>query len=96
MPKKVGAGWRNAFPENYIAEDFVGRLGNMTLLPPGQNSRGSNHSFEHKRKNVFSDKPLDITSPILQCTEWGVEEIESRQRWLAEKACQIWQINTDI
>lgn len=94
MPKRITEAWRGAFPENYIAEDYVGRLGNMTLLPPGQNSKGSNHSFLHKRDNVFSQGPLEITKSLLSVNQWGPAEIEERQNMLADVACEVWKLDT--
>lgn len=96
MPKKIGEAWRDAFPENFMAEDYVGRLGNMTLLPPGQNSKGSNHSFNRKRDNVFSVDPLEITKPLVAVENWGPDEIEERQRWLADVAGEIWSLGPTL
>lgn len=77
--------------EKEVHSHYVGRLGNMTLLLGKDNAIIQNSVFSDKAKcyavSDYPDNPL-----IAVNDEWGVEEIETRQRDLADRILKRWSI----
>lgn len=80
-----------------LAKEFPGgperyrhRLGNMTLINANLNKDIGNSGFETKKK-AYSADCLDITCDILEQSSWGAEQIERRQKWMADLAVKVWR-----
>ena len=76
---------------------FVHRLGNLTLLESKLNKGDSdyNRNFE-KKKNTFRKSAVDITRDCLaELPDWNPRRVDSRQRYLAERAAKVWDFKTE-
>jgi len=79
-----------SFDEN-SHKTYYRRIGNLTLLDKRMNSDIGNGSFEGK-KEVYRESELIITKKIAEYNDWTPSEIEERQKELAKKAVEIWNL----
>jgi uncharacterized protein with ParB-like and HNH nuclease domain len=92
LPQKPSDKWLVEFSKT-DSNQYIYRLGNMTLLDSSVNRKVGNTSFQDKCAGAFSHSKLDITREILNYSVWGSKEIEERQKKMAKVACQIWRLN---
>lgn len=72
-------------------EDWVHRIGNLTLLANGDNRPGGKfNSCFYKKKPVFAESSVASTRELAKCESWSPREIERRQREMAEMAVRVW------
>jgi len=91
LPENPQTGW-DMFEDNEI-EDMVYRLGNMTLLQPGQNKDLGNCDYAQKRI-LYQSSNYAITIKLAQeNAEWNAARIANRQKWMANQATKIWRID---
>ena len=98
MPKTITGveGWGVNWDES-DHDDFLNRLGNLTLLLKRDNIAVSNSPFEEKRR-AYSQSALEITKgeehpcciKYNDRTDWAKIDINQRQRALAQMAVEIW------
>ena len=69
--------------------DCIQSMGNLTVLPFGQNHNLKNKSFEEKR-SVFRRSPLLLNQAIADRKVWDVEAIRDRTGQLLHVYQQIW------
>lgn len=93
LPLNGGPEWRGAVPKNQNSDDFVERIGNLTLLEKGRNRGIANAGFEKKKTGAFARSSLALNVHLTQSSSWGMREIEARSRELADTAKQIWRVN---
>lgn len=90
MPQKLSAGWIESLGEDgHKHAEYVNRWGNLTLFFSGLNIPASNKSFTDK-KAYYEESQVDLTKRLIEFGAWGPEQIDSRQRWLADVADQVW------
>lgn len=77
--------------EKEIHEDYLWRLGNLTLLGCEYNKSISNKVFEEKKK-IYNKSTIVITMEISKYEKWNKDMIEERQKNLAELAVKVWNI----
>lgn len=70
---------------------YVGRLGNLAILPAKENSKIGNVSFVEK-KSIFSACAFITTSDLGKESVWDASAIEARQQRLAELAVKAWPL----
>lgn len=93
MPKKLDKEWEHYVKKAGIKhKDFLNRIGNLTLLSKNKNVKASNKSFEEKCDIIYSNSELPITYKLLEYKEWNEDSIKNRQKYLAEKAIEVWKI----
>ncbi|MBL7691864.1 MAG: DUF262 domain-containing protein [Flavipsychrobacter sp.] len=88
------------FPENDWSqfndrdhESFIYRIGNMTLMNSNENRDIGNAAFDVK-KNTYVKSVFAITRKIAEDnSDWTMERIAHRQKWMANQAKTIWRIN---
>ena len=94
MPQHLTPVWIKELGEDYetIHETWLHRLANLTLT--GYNSKYSNSAFQEKRdmKNGFGDSHLHMNVWIAQQDHWRLEELETRNQILMQKALTIWPL----
>lgn len=95
-PKKVNV--EHVYPQSPAPDDrwrshdeFVYRLGNLTLLSAPLNQQQQNVPFCQKKDN-YNQSTFDITREMCQLGEWTPERINERQRRLATEAANIWPV----
>lgn len=72
--------------------EWINRIGNLTLLATGENKPGDrdNASFDRK-KEIYEDSTLAITRKLTEYDEWTPENIERRQLDIAKRAVTVWR-----
>jgi len=74
-------------------EQFVYRLGNMTLLDSSENRNIGQQEYIPKRP-IYANSVIGITKKIAEeNNEWTVSRIAERQNWMAKQATAIWRIS---
>jgi hypothetical protein len=88
--------WKNNWNE-VIADTWLHKIGNLTLLSGRKNIRASNKSFEEKKK-IYKGKGLDgttaflITQEIITKANWTVNEVKERQEEMTKVVEEILEI----
>lgn len=70
---------------------YVGRLGNLAILPSKENSKIGNVSFDEKKK-VFDTCAFITTKDLSTQVDWSPSTIEQRQKDLAKLAVEAWPL----
>lgn len=73
----------------YDHEDFVNKIGNLTLLGSEFNRKISNSLFDNKKK-MYQKSEIKITQDLLTYSSWGTTEINLRQKLFTDHALTIW------
>lgn len=90
MPENIEAGWEHI--EDNIHEQFLYRIGNMTILNQAVNRDLGNAPFEEK-KEKYADSEFQITRRIAEeNSQWNPDRIAEHQKWMARQATAIWRI----
>lgn len=88
LPVTPGSDW-NISPD--IIASYSKRLGNIVLLSAPDNVKVGNKNFTEK-KRVYKISPFKTTQWVADYKQWGPEEINQRQKRLAELAPKVWPI----
>jgi len=89
MPVKPKDGY-----DHISAEDrrkYLNRLGNQVLLTGTVNSKLGNVNFNEKQP-AFAQSKYSLTHEVASYNDWGIAEIEARQKRLAELAVKTWKL----
>jgi hypothetical protein len=94
MPVKINEEWKKHLKKTGMNKDeFVYRLGNMTLLLGKVNKDAQNYFFDKKRDVFYSRMTqLRINEQLKKSKNWTALEINNRQNELAEIATKIWKL----
>ena len=76
--------------DDEMHEQYLWRLGNLALLDGRKNISISNKPFELK-KEIYTKSFIEPNRDLGNYGEWNSEEIEDRQKKLAELAIKIWK-----
>lgn len=91
LPEKPGDNWPHFTPE--AVHVYCRRLGNLLLLTSKSNSDLRSANFETKKNEYKKSGGYLLTSQVANLTrEWTEEQIENRQKKLAELALEAWPI----
>ncbi|UZE92942.1 MAG: DUF262 domain-containing protein [Candidatus Nealsonbacteria bacterium] len=97
--KQAPLSWDNLTLEHILAEkldwegreEYLERLGNLTLLSPGMNIDAANEPFKEKRKRVYKvEKRIKITKDLTSFPDFTKDTVISRQKDFAKLAIKIW------
>ena len=89
IPESPGNGWDSINSQD--VETHYARLGNMVLLQAHKNAKLGNDSFQIKRQEYKNSNFL-LTSQVGELSTWNIEEVEKRQKLLAELAVKTWPL----
>lgn len=89
MPEKRSNDWNFVSVQDH--ENYVSRIGNLVLLKSGFNSAIGSKGFADK-KPILAKSDLQLTKMASKYGEWGMKQIEDRQKKLAEIAVKTWPI----
>jgi hypothetical protein len=92
LPQNPNPTWRAAFTKDADPEEYIYRIGNLTLLTTKVNRDASNVSFTEKQKIALNDSNLAINRQFRSLHQWGDQEIEQRQTQLAKVALEVWKL----
>ena len=74
----------------------VHRLGNLTLLAPGDNKpKNSDNANFAAKKAVYEKSAYEITRELLAYEKWNEQSIGKRQARLAKLAAAVWRLKAD-
>ncbi len=91
LPENLADGWETVSDPEH--EQFVYRLGNMTIMRTGPNRDLGNAPYTIKRP-VYAESEFSITRKIAETyADWGTTQIAGRQRQMAATATAIWRIS---
>ena len=91
LPQNPSEEWFKAFDNTDQLEDWVNRLGNLTLLSREENKNIGRKNFEQK-KQLFKSSSFKITKKFSEYKKWNEENISGHQKWLGEQAQTLWQL----
>lgn len=74
-------------------EQWLWKLGNLTILNRHKNAAGQNISFKKKVDKIYKDSEAKITQNLSSYHEWDDKTIKSRQENFAARALEIWKID---
>ena len=89
LPKNPEEKWPQFDDES--VRRYVTRVGNVVLLQASQNVDVRNFDFDSKR-SLYARAPYVLTSHVAEVDKWTTDEIDTRQRTLAELAVKTWPI----
>ncbi|WMJ73704.1 DUF262 domain-containing HNH endonuclease family protein [Cytophagaceae bacterium ABcell3] len=91
MPEALGDEWTHIDEKDH--EQFIYRLGNMTILNKSENRSIGNASFKNKMRS-YETSEFQITNRIArENSDWNPSRIKVHQKWLARQASAIWRIS---
>ena len=94
LPRNPDPEWNKLWSKSgENMEDYINRLGNLTLLLKKPGRDAGNASFDEKSKAIYTSSKLEITKALLKVKQWGPDEITSRQKRLAGCAKTIWRLS---
>ena len=92
MPESIQEGWDSISDQDH--ENFMYRLGNMTLLNKSVNRDLGNADFMAKRRK-YAMSEFSLTQRISkENDQCNPERIAEHQTWMAHQATAIWRIDT--
>jgi len=94
LPKSPNEEWKIYLKSNKMdKEDYIYRIGNLTLLLQKPNKDATNHFYTKKRDDIYKkETKLKINEDLKTMKSWTQFNIDSRQEKLAKIAVNIWKI----
>ncbi len=94
LPKSPNDDWKEYLMENRMEkEEFVYRIGNMTLLLQKPNKDATNNFFHKKVREIYlKETNLKINEDLQILNSWNRDDIQIRQEKLARIAAKVWNI----
>lgn len=89
LPENPSDEWEDVFTQEE-QENYVYRLGNLTLLESAKNNDCGTKPFSEKQK-IYQQSQYQMTRQI-DYPEWTANQIRSRQESLAKTAKTVWKI----
>ena len=89
LPLNPEQNWINDFGGGW--QQSIQRLGNMALVTQGENNELGQEPFAKKQCILMKSK-YALNKTVEPYSEWTIEEVESRQKELAQKAVSLWRI----
>ncbi len=91
LPENPSADWAETFPEEKW-DEYIYRLGNLTLLEPALNREIGNQTYPKKLESYRQSRYL-LTNrlPGDAPERWTPQLIDKRQREMAERAAHLWR-----
>lgn len=81
--------WRDF--QSVDVEDWVHRVGNLTLISAIDNKPGTKYNLSFSRKRAsYRDSSIAITRNLARLDDWTPAAIEKRQRKMAKQAARVW------
>jgi len=92
FPQSPGgtAYWSEQADSTKALQDYVHRIGNLLLLPPGLNSEAGCKPFEQKKKIYQRAEGLRMVKEVLDRPDWNLKEIGRREKKILAWAKEAW------
>lgn len=98
LPKNLSAraGWSNFTPDDQKVYRY--RLGNLVLMNTKDNGAAGDKPFSEKRPFIEKSANIRLTAMVIDLTKtkpdlWGRDQINERQKMLAELAVARWPVD---
>ena len=96
MPQTLNSEWKNDLGNDWetISAEWTHRIANLTITE--NNSGLRNKSFYRKKTEPhgYTDSGLRINNWIIERQQWGLAELEGRNKLLGEMSVAIWPMPT--
>ena len=93
IPRNPDKAWKEYLKENKMEkDDWVHRMGNMTILLGKINKKIQNYHFKTKFTEYKNGTVLKINEPLKLQNSWCGNDIDKRQLELSEMANEIWKL----
>jgi len=94
MPKKPTGEWLRLKKQDVDKYDeYLNRVGNLTLLQDKLNQSASNKEFKTKKRNYYTKSRLYVTNMTFKkYSSWGYLQIVQRQKDLLKLVNNIWKL----
>jgi len=91
LPENPGEAWIDMFPEEKW-DEYIYRLGNLTLLEQGLNRRIGNATYTEKL-SAYAGSHYQMANRLPEDApeQWTPEILEKRQRDMARRAAHLWR-----
>jgi|SRR6185437_15603968 len=91
LPRNPDTDWKKYCIENsFEAEDWIYKIGNMTLLLGKPNRKAQNKFFNHKSSTYKKSSKLNLNRNLLDLTSWNQMDIKERTWQIADWANLTW------
>ena len=91
LPENPDDNWVSQFA-NTDAQEYIFRLGNLTLLESAKNRESDRKLFDEKQ-TIYQTSNYRLSKEQTNYSIWNVASISNRQSDMANKALTIWKIN---
>jgi hypothetical protein len=94
MPQKPSGSWLKLKKRDEdLYDEYLNRIGNLTLLQDKLNQSASNKDFKTKKKEYYSKSRLFVTKEHFKnYNQWGYDEIQQRQEEILSLVNKIWKV----
>ncbi|MFN5931395.1 MAG: HNH endonuclease family protein, partial [Sphingobacteriales bacterium] len=94
MPQKPSGSWLKLKKQDEdLYDEYLNRIGNLTLLQDKLNQSASNKDFKTKKKEYYSKSRLFVTKEHFKNYNlWGYDEIQLRQLEILSLVNKIWKV----
>ena len=81
--------------ENEDGDEWVNKIGNLTLLAREDNKPGEKYNSDFAQKlPIYSDSEIALTRKLVKYTDWSPSAIRERQKEMAKRAVNVWKFST--
>lgn len=92
LPKNPSGGWASALRSSDDPDEWVEKIGNLTLLEKKVNRGLGSKDFATKKSKGYTPSELPINAAVATKKKWSWKEIESRSEVLATIARDVWKL----
>jgi hypothetical protein len=90
LPEKPTDEWVEQF-QNVEFQNYIFRLGNLTLLESGKNKLADIKSFADKQA-IYQGSRYKLSHELADFDGWNAENISHRRTDMANKAAAVWKV----
>ena len=90
--------WQNRFSQDQH-EEWLHKLGNLTLIGRSRNSAARNYGFDIKKEEygkLGEQSPFLITRKLCEIPEWDMEALSKRHEELKKELKKLWSVNNTL
>lgn len=91
LPESPNDEWVEAF-HNADVQDYIYRIGNLTLLESAKNKEADRKSLADKQA-IYASSNYKLSKELINYAVWNVSSISARQSDMANKAATVWKIS---
>ncbi|MCY4513295.1 MAG: DUF262 domain-containing HNH endonuclease family protein [Bdellovibrionales bacterium] len=91
LPQSPSEEWLRGFEDTDQLEEWINRLGNLTLLSRKENKDIGQKAFKEK-KQLFEKSAFKITQQSSTYEKWDEGSISRHQKWLGKHALNLWRL----